>query len=81
MNTDMSTMLTTVSGVFPPQVAGSAILLANLLSNYTGKISVISGYDAYSKTDPAFLPPCSHLFGSAARLRGSTPRLRMIFPA
>jgi glycosyltransferase involved in cell wall biosynthesis len=51
-------MLTIVSGSFPPRVSGSAILLANLLSNYTDKVSAIVGYNQYAGYDPAFLPPC-----------------------
>jgi glycosyltransferase involved in cell wall biosynthesis len=51
-------MLTIVSGSFPPRVSGSAILLANLLSSYTNKVSAIVGYNRYAGYDPAFLPPC-----------------------
>lgn len=50
--------LTVVSRTFPPRAAGSAILLANLLSAYTGRVQAIAGEDHYSPLDPAFLPPC-----------------------
>lgn len=51
-------MLTIVSQVFPPQVSGSAILLANLLAAYPGRVTAISGYHRYAKSDPAFRSPC-----------------------
>ena len=50
--------LTVVSRSFPPQVSGSAILLANLLSDYKGTVTVIAGYGKSAKSDPGFLPPC-----------------------
>jgi glycosyltransferase involved in cell wall biosynthesis len=53
-----SPKLTVVSRSFPPQVSGSAILLANLLYNYRGSLTAIAGYNRYSKIDPAFLSPC-----------------------
>jgi glycosyltransferase involved in cell wall biosynthesis len=55
---DGAPMLTVVSRSFPPQVSGSAIVLANLLSNYPGDIRAIAGYNRYSKSDPTFLSPC-----------------------
>ena len=58
MSADNAPMLTVVTASFPPQVSGSAILLANLLSNYTGKVRAVAGYDYYSKSDLGFLPPC-----------------------
>src|SRR5919106_1293362 len=50
--------LTVVAPGFPPQVMGSAILLANLLSDYRGHVRAIAGYEYYAKSDPMFLPPC-----------------------
>jgi glycosyltransferase involved in cell wall biosynthesis len=50
--------LTVVAPSFPPQVAGSTILLANLLSSYRGKLNAIAGYSRYAKSDPAFQAPC-----------------------
>ncbi len=58
MNFKDSPVLTVVSRGFPPQVSGSPILLANLLSGYRGKVNAIVGYSAYSNFDPAFRPPC-----------------------
>lgn len=58
MSADRGPTLTVVSQGFPPQVSGSAILLANLLASYTGNVGVVAGYDRYLKSDPAFLPPC-----------------------
>jgi glycosyltransferase involved in cell wall biosynthesis len=58
MSADNGPMLTVVAPGFPPQVSGSAILLANLLSNYRGSVNAIAGYDHFSKSDLVFLPPC-----------------------
>lgn len=58
MHTERGPRLTVVSRTFPPRAAGSAILLANLLSVYTGAVQAIAGEDQYSPPDPAFLPPC-----------------------
>jgi glycosyltransferase involved in cell wall biosynthesis len=58
MSADNGPMLTVVAPTFPPQVSGSAILLANLLSNYRGNVRAVAGYDYYSKSDLGFLPPC-----------------------
>jgi glycosyltransferase involved in cell wall biosynthesis len=55
---DNNSRLTVVSRSFPPQVSGSAILLANLLSEYLGNMSAVVGYNRYLKIDPAFLSPC-----------------------
>jgi glycosyltransferase involved in cell wall biosynthesis len=57
MSTDNEPMLTVVAPGFPPQVVGSVILLANLLSDYKGNVNAVAGYD-YVKSDPEFLPPC-----------------------
>ena len=51
-------MLTVVSPYFPPQVGGSAILLANLLSSYRGTLHAIIGYSEDQTIDPAFRIPC-----------------------
>ena len=53
-----SPTLTVVSRSFAPRVSGSAILLANLLSNYTGTLRAIAGENRYSEPDPEFGPPC-----------------------
>jgi glycosyltransferase involved in cell wall biosynthesis len=58
MSINSGPVLTVVSSSFPPRASGSAILLANLLSNYTGKVSAIAGHNRYVKPDPDFLPPC-----------------------
>jgi len=58
MHAERGPKLTVVSRSFPPGVSGSAILLANLLSVYTGKVQAIAGQDRYAQPDPAFLPPC-----------------------
>lgn len=59
MNTDSGPMLTVVSSSFPPRASGSAILTANLLSDYIGKVSAIAGHNRYMKPDPDFRPPCA----------------------
>jgi glycosyltransferase involved in cell wall biosynthesis len=59
MSIDNGPVLTVVSSSFPPLASGSAILLANLLSNYTGKVSAIAGHSRYVKPDPDFRPPCA----------------------
>ena len=51
---------------------GTAILLANLISNYTGKVSAIAGHNRYGKPDPALLPPCPTRYLALPRL---VPRL------
>ena len=51
--------LTVVSQIFAPQVSGSPILLANMLSHFTGKVNTVAGYNRYSKIDPAFRAPCT----------------------
>jgi glycosyltransferase involved in cell wall biosynthesis len=58
VSSDNSPTLTVVASSFPPQVSGSTILLANLLSSYNGKLDAIAGYERYSRSDPAFLAPC-----------------------
>ena len=58
MTGDNNPTLTVVAPSFPPQVAGSAILLANLLSSYTGNLNALAGYSRYARSDPAFLAPC-----------------------
>lgn len=51
-------VLTVVSRSFPPQVSGSAIVMANLLSGYTGAAAAIAGYSRYAESDSSFVPPC-----------------------
>lgn len=51
--------LTVVSQVFAPQVSGSPILLANMLSHFTGTVNAVAGYNRYAKIDPAFRAPCA----------------------
>jgi glycosyltransferase involved in cell wall biosynthesis len=58
MSADNGPTLTVVAPTFPPQVSGSAILLANLLSHYRGNVRAIAGHDYYSRSDPVFLTPC-----------------------
>jgi glycosyltransferase involved in cell wall biosynthesis len=58
MSSDRDPTLTVVTRGFPPQVSGSPILLANLLSNYAGNVNAVVGNSAYSQVDPAFQPPC-----------------------
>lgn len=59
MSVDNGPVLTVVSSSFPPRASGSAILMANLLSNYTGKVSAIAGHSRYIQPDPDFRPPCA----------------------
>jgi glycosyltransferase involved in cell wall biosynthesis len=47
-----------VSPYFPPQVSGSAILLANLLASYPGSVRAIAGYNEDQQSDQAFTAPC-----------------------
>jgi glycosyltransferase involved in cell wall biosynthesis len=60
--------LTVVSRSFPPQVSGSAILLANLLKDYTGNVNAIAGCNRYLKTDVDFLSPCATGYLALPRL-------------
>lgn len=69
MSADQSPMLTVVAPTFPPQVSGSAILLANLLSDYTGNVRAIAGYDYYAKSDLMFPPPCPVRYLALPRIR------------
>ena len=50
--------LTVVSGSFPPQVSGSGILLANLLTDYASGVTAIVAHDVRRQSDPAFSVPC-----------------------
>ena len=76
-------MLTVVSPYFPPQVGGSAILLANLLNSYHGAMHAITGYSEDQKIDPAFGVPCPtsylplvrHMPRLYARMRRRLPML------
>jgi glycosyltransferase involved in cell wall biosynthesis len=71
MSRDREPLLAVVAASWPPQVSGSAILLSNLLSEYPGKVTVIAGHNEYSKSDPAFQPPCPTvrlMLGKAVRL-------------
>jgi glycosyltransferase involved in cell wall biosynthesis len=63
-------MLTVVSSAFPPQVAGSSILLTNLLSYYPGTLNAVAGYGRYLKSDPFFLPPCPVKYLALPRILG-----------
>src|SRR5262245_1760554 len=86
---DMTLMV--VSRSFPPKVSGTPILLANLLSSYTGEVAAIDGHDPYSAYDPQFRPPCpthhvglTRVLGRAyERLRRRKPEaaLRLVEPA
>ncbi len=77
-------LLTIVTASWPPQVSGSAILLSNLLSGYSGKVNVLFGYDEFAKSDPGFQPPCSTVHLSTGSLIRIYPRLfskvRRTFP-
>jgi glycosyltransferase involved in cell wall biosynthesis len=75
MKRQRGSLLTVVAQGWPPQVSGSAILLSNLLSEYSGEVNVLAGYDEYAKSDLAFEPPCFTVplgIGSVVRL---SPRL------
>jgi glycosyltransferase involved in cell wall biosynthesis len=75
-------VLTVVSKSFAPQVSGTSILLANLLSGYPGKLNAIAGYNLYGKSDPSFLPPCPTKELALPRiLAGLYDRLRIKSPA
>ena len=75
-------MLTVVSKNFAPQVSGTPILLANLLSAYPGKLNAVAGYDLYGKSDPSFLPPCPTTYLALPRILASVyDRLRRKSPA
>jgi glycosyltransferase involved in cell wall biosynthesis len=69
MSVDNGPMLTVVAPGFPPPVLGSAILLANLLTDYRGNVRAIAGYEYYAKSDPMFLPPCPVRSLALPRLR------------
>lgn len=51
-------MLTVIARSFPPLVIGSPILLKNLLSDYSGDLNAIAGWQYGAKVDPDFTPPC-----------------------
>jgi glycosyltransferase involved in cell wall biosynthesis len=68
MSKEDAPMLTVVSSSFPPRVSGSAILMANLLLNYSGKVSAIAGYSRYVRPDPEFSPPCETRYLALPRL-------------
>ncbi len=53
-----NTKLVVVSWGFAPQVAGSPILLANLLEEYQGDLEAIVGWDLSARIDPNFKPVC-----------------------
>lgn len=53
-----SPRLMVVSQTFPPLVAGSPVLLANLLRSYPGDVVAVAGYSRYLREDPTFVPPC-----------------------
>lgn len=75
-------MLTVVSKSFAPQVSGTSILLANLLSGYPGTLSAVAGSHLYGKSDPSFVPPCPTKYLALPRiLAGVYDRLRIKSPA
>lgn len=53
-----ASMLTVVTHSFPPRVSASAILMTNILSAYSGNLSVLSGHIHRQTFDPTFVPPC-----------------------
>ena len=55
---DKKTKLVIVSWTFAPQVAGSPILLDNLLQEYKGSLEAIVGWDLSAKIDKNFNPVC-----------------------
>jgi glycosyltransferase involved in cell wall biosynthesis len=75
-------VLTVVSKSFAPQVSGTSILLANLLSGYPGTLSAVAGSNLYGKSDPSFVPPCPTKYLALPRiLAGVYDRLRIKSPA
>lgn len=62
-------VLTVISRSFPPQVSGSAILLANLLADYPGAATAIAGFTRHSKSDPDFKVPCPTHYLLPPRIR------------
>jgi glycosyltransferase involved in cell wall biosynthesis len=75
-------VLTVVSKSFAPQVSGTSILLANLLSGYPGTLSAVAGSNLYGKSDPSFVPPCPTKHLALPRiLAGVYDRLRIKSPA
>jgi glycosyltransferase involved in cell wall biosynthesis len=75
-------VLTVVSKSFAPQVSGTSILLANLLSGYPGRLSAVAGCHLYAKSDPSFLPPCPTEYLALPRILGGVyDRLRIKSPA
>src|SRR5262249_15911615 len=75
------TNLTLISPGFPPRVSGTGILMANLFSNYKGKVNAVGEYAPYAKYDPAFHPPCDTQYWSPNSLLYRVyVRLRRKFP-
>jgi glycosyltransferase involved in cell wall biosynthesis len=58
VNTANGALLTVVSAKFAPQVSGTTILVANLLSAYASRVNVLTGFCGYTRSDPSFQPPC-----------------------
>jgi glycosyltransferase involved in cell wall biosynthesis len=58
-----------VSRGFPPRVGGSAILLANLLRDYPGRVSAAAGFSRYNREDAAFIAPCPTAYLEPPRIR------------
>jgi glycosyltransferase involved in cell wall biosynthesis len=74
-------VLTVVSKNFAPQVSGTPILLANLLSGYPDTLNAVAGYDLYAKSDPSFRPPCPTTYLVLPRILGRLyDRLRIKSP-
>jgi len=73
--------LTVVVEDFPPQVSACAIVMANLLSSYSGNVNAVTGYRPGLTFDAAFRVPCRTRHVS---LKGLSPRvysgLRRKFP-
>ncbi|MGH8057141.1 MAG: glycosyltransferase [Candidatus Entotheonellia bacterium] len=82
MNGEPRPLLSVISRSFPPQVSGSAIILANLLSQYPGDAQAIAGYSRYTRDDPMFQPPCpTQDLGLPRRFPRLYEQLRIRFPA
>jgi glycosyltransferase involved in cell wall biosynthesis len=54
--------LMVVSQTFAPLVAGSPILLANLLNSYPSDVLAVAGHSHYLRREPTFAPPCKTVY-------------------
>jgi glycosyltransferase involved in cell wall biosynthesis len=75
-----SPRLMVISQSFAPQVSGSPVLLANLLSGYEGDVSAVAGFSSSLKEDPAFKAPCPTVYFRPPRIRIAERGFHRVLP-